>query len=368
MNYLGTILLSLVAGIAASSLFAEAVVVDARQHTISFEAVSTDCGLDMPLEFLLVGPNSDRDYESMFVTVPTVREIAVAMEAAGIQRGVAYDAATCRFWPVGNAVTIEPSLWELIRDTRDEPRAPVVYTGGTRGGDGIPDAATNMPAAVFAFYDLGQSLFLFNDSMPQSRVYGRFQPKVKIPKGEKRRFTIRWNGTNTFERIELKIEPGNLKTVLMTLKERSATKELDVLVSFAGELTVAEAVPAAQALALIDSLRVKLNGHPREGLFYRAFLPKAEWLDRRQRMMQPYELRLGGEHPELTAIDEDWSIPDATDPKLTERKLTFNDFDAEAMTDTVFFYAPKTMKLAELYRYLGRFPARVRNYYVFPLD
>ena len=41
---------------------------DAEKHSVSFNVVSTDCGVDMQLEFLFVGPNSDRDYEAMFIT------------------------------------------------------------------------------------------------------------------------------------------------------------------------------------------------------------------------------------------------------------------------------------------------------------
>ena len=52
--------------------------VDKANHSVSISAVSTDPGIDMQLEFLLVGPNSDRDYEAMFVTEASIAEIAAA--------------------------------------------------------------------------------------------------------------------------------------------------------------------------------------------------------------------------------------------------------------------------------------------------
>ena len=60
---------------------------NAERHTVSFYVVSTDCGVDTQLEFLFVGPNSDRDYESMFITKASVTEIAEAFDKAGFPKG-----------------------------------------------------------------------------------------------------------------------------------------------------------------------------------------------------------------------------------------------------------------------------------------
>ena len=42
-------------------------------NCVSFTAVSTDCGLDAQIEFLFAGPDSDHDYESMFLTEDSVK-------------------------------------------------------------------------------------------------------------------------------------------------------------------------------------------------------------------------------------------------------------------------------------------------------
>ena len=49
-------------------------------NSVTFTAVSTDCGLDAQIEFLLAGPDSDHDYESMFLTEDSVKDIAAAFE------------------------------------------------------------------------------------------------------------------------------------------------------------------------------------------------------------------------------------------------------------------------------------------------
>ena len=163
-------------------------------NSVTLTAVSTDCGLDAQIEFFLAGPDSDHDYEAMFLAEDSVKDIAAAFEKAGMPLGKPASAKSCRFWPIGTKVKMEPDLWSLVRDMRDERRQPIVWTGGTREPDGAPVAATNMPLAVFALYNLPQSLMQFDDALDQSATYGRFQPAVKIPKGEKRTFKFTWTG------------------------------------------------------------------------------------------------------------------------------------------------------------------------------
>ena len=59
---------------------ASGVSADPGKHSVTITAVSTDCGLDAPLEFLFVGPDSDRAYEALFVTEASVAEIADAFK------------------------------------------------------------------------------------------------------------------------------------------------------------------------------------------------------------------------------------------------------------------------------------------------
>ena len=310
-------------------------------NSVSITVTSVDPGLDCPLEFFVVGPGSDNDYESLFVAEDSVADIDAAFRKAGMPLGSPIAHKECRFWPIGTKVRIEPDLWTLVRDSRDEQKRSPVWTGGTREADGSAAAATNMPLSVFAFYNCAQSLILFDDALEQSVVYGRFLPAVKIPKGEKRTIKFSWT-------------PG----------ETNGGKHV-MTPDFPPEMTVEAAAKLAAALAQLDSPDTKVNGFKEGQFFYRAFVPRESWRDRKERLTQPYEVRFVEGKPDLTVIKEDWSDPDATDPKLEVSKATFESVKDRTDIDTCFIFAPRSMKLSEVYAVRPLLPKSVVNWYVF---
>lgn len=361
----------LVAPLLAESV--PAVSCDPAKHTVTFTARSTDCGLDTPLEFLFVGPNSDHDYEALFVTDAPIAEIAAAFAKVGLPTGRAYDGAACRLWPVGTHITIEPALTNLLRQTENGPYPALAYTGGARGADGLPVAATNSPNAVFALYNCAQSLLQFDDSLPQSATYGRFQPAVKIPRGEVRTFTFAWDGAVTHTAVTQPILPGKLAEALLTLREQAKDRALDVLCDFSPELTLKEAVASATALKMIDSVRVKINGVKEGQYFYQAYLPLEKWRDRKERLCQPPEIHLKGDAVAVTEIVEDWNEAEGLEPKLIVTEHTCADLATAAQhaeriaakTGTLFLYAPPTMKLERLYAFRRLVKLPFATWYVF---
>ena len=350
------------------ALQAANVVVDKAAHSVSFEVVSCDPGSAAPIEFLVVGPDSDHAYESLFQSVATVKELADAFDKAGFPRGNPVDYRACKFWPVGSQIEIEPNLWSLVKDIRGEEKAPVVYTGGLRMKDGSPDAHANMPQAVFALYDLPQSLFQFDDSLQQSPTYGRFIPAVVIPEKEKRILKFTWKGTPPPQKIELVLEPGKLQDAITLLKEKTKEGDIEVVPRFSPDMTLAQAAETALALSVVDSVRVKISGFVEGQFFYRSFMPLEKWRDRTERLTQPYELRLSNDAPmQLTTIKEDWSVSDAIDPKLIiTENASFDSIGKEGdITDTCLIFAPKSMKLAEIFKVRSLMPPKVVNYYVY---
>lgn len=314
--------------------------VTVSSNAVSFTAVSTDCGIDTQLEFLFAGPGSDRDYESMFLTDDDVGKIADAFAKAGMPIGKPVSQSQCRFWPIGTKVAMEPDIWTLVRDMRNERRQSVVWTGGSREGDGRPVAATNMPLAVFALYNCPQSLMQFDDALDQSATYGRFQPAVKIPKGERRRFTFRWGSETNGGKHELTPD-------------------------FPDGMSVGEAIKLATALDALDSPETKVNGFRDGQFFYKAFLPLEKWRDRKERLTQPYEVKFRDGKPILTVITEDWSNPDSSDPKLTAKEVSFDSIPKEPKVDTCLVFTTKAMKLGEVYSVAKLLPKSVVNWYVF---
>jgi len=165
-------------------------------------------------------------------------------------------------------------------------------------------------------------------------------------------------------RIELTAEKGNLQQILRQLQTASATNSVDVRISFSDMLTVEESRTFAQALAVIDSPHVKLNGAI--GLFYRAFLPLEKWRDRQERLNQPFELTLKDDgSDELLYIEEDWSV-EGNDPKLTPRRISPQQAGSHPKTDTCFIYASKTQTVGRVVDAMKSLKSsHISNWYVF---
>ncbi len=347
---------------------------DPSTHTVKFSAVSTDCGLDTQLEFLFVGPGSDKDYESMFVTDASINDICEAFVKAGFPVGVPYDFPGYAFWPSGPEVAMEPSFASLVREMRGEETPPIVYTGGRRDAAGIPDAEKESPMALFALYNCTQSILQLDDSLDQSPVYGRFQPAVKIPKGERKTFTFKWDGKTATRRIDVVLSPGRLQEVLSGLRDASRDSEVSVCCSFDPEMTLAEAVDCATAISMIDSRTVKFNCS--SNFYYRAFLPLEKWRERKERLAQPPEVLFREDGMILVnKILEDWSKDDSLDPILTVEPHEFDDIgkaaefaaSASGRTFTCLLFASPSMKLSTLVEFKKKAKSGILNWYVFKL-
>ena len=332
--------------------------------SLSFTATATGVEKGTPVEFVFAGQNTDRDYESMFILEDSVDGFCTKLERAGLPRGRATDSAACRLWPVGCNLKFEPPISSFIDGKMPEgiSASSPIYTGGTRLANGICDASTNMPASVFTIYSLSQSPIVYNGIYDQGVVYGSFTAGKSLKKGERVSFTVSWDAETLPRSIHLTIRPGTAANVLQRLKGESAKGELDVLIGFDETLTIAEATAAANALATIDSSRVKINGFT--NIFYRAFLPLVKWLDRKERLTQPFELTLGNPD-KLVFIEEDWTV-EGDDPKLTPKEISFEAVREHPRTDTCFIFATPQTTLSRVLRAKEKLSAaNIRNWYIF---
>ena len=348
----------------AISMCAASVHADAEGRSVKFSATATGIVPTTPVEFFFVAPGSDRDYEAMFITDDSAAKIAKAFEKGGIPEGRFLDERACRFWPAGRRIKITPDPWQFISDKElpDGP-LPLVYTGGERDASGAPVADTNMPAAVFALYNVGQSMIMLDDTLDQSVVYGRFIAKKGMEKGEKVEFTVSWDGASGTVQYPLLLEPGNLKESIEAMRSAATDCGLDVTPSFSPDLTLAEATTAANALAVLDSRQVRVNGFKDGQFFYRAFLPLEKWRDRKERLAQPLEVHLSATHVDYTVVDEDWNV-EGLDPILTPRTVD-HDEAVKVKTDTCFVFASSDTKLARLYEIKKSLPSSLCNWYFY---
>lgn len=301
-------------------------------NCVTFTARATGVDTTVPIEFVFAGPESDRDYESLFLTDDKPADIVAAFAKAGIPTGKTYDVDRCNLWPVGSVVEFEPKIdtFVKIKEDVDYRLYDTVYTGGNGNND--------MPLAVFSTYACGQSLFTFDDSLDQSVAYGRFVATKQLKKGEPVTFKVTWKGKST----------------------------VDTTPDFPADKTLSEAVKYAKALQLLDMRTAKVNGFREGQFYYQAFLPKEQWLDRKERLVQPIEVRVTATNVVTTVIDEDWSV-EGPDPKLTPRVVDFDQALAEKQkkSNVVFFFAPGDLKLERLYELKKRIPGTFKNFYVY---
>lgn len=338
-------------------------------NSVTFTATSTGIGAKTPVEFFLAGKGSDRDYETAFLLEDSVEELAAALEKGGLPRGKPLSQAACQLWPVGQNVTLTPPPSAFLDSTPPEgveAFPPVCYTGGARDkNNGRIEAETEMPKAVFALYDCPQSLFLYSGIFPQEVVYGRHVLTNALAKGERRSFTISWETRPSYRALDLELRPDNATALLETLKRESASGDVVVRVSFGSDVSLAACAAFANALAVVDSPHIKINGFKDGNLFYRAFLPLVKWRDRKERLVQPFEVTLDADgHAKAVRIAEDWNV-EGLDPKLTVHPVTFEEMANYPMTDTALFFAPKTIPFRFVQDILKKLPKTVRVFYVF---
>jgi len=373
----------------------DGIVADAASRSVRFLAEATGLEDATTVEFLAIGPLSDRAYESLFVTVPSPAAIASALERVGVPRGVPPDIAGARLWPCGEKLTLSakrlkpaaPSpaplaLADLLNDTaaKDEGailHSPFLYTGGQRDDAGAVVAATNIPCAVFALYSHGPSLLQLNGLFDQSSTYGRFTAGKPFKPGELLEMKLSWDGAAHVKTRAPVISATNIAEVLQSL-QAAATPDTDLFVTpvLDDSVTVARAAEIAKAFDMLDGNGLKMNGTAKDQFFYKAFLPDPAWRNRQGRLFQPFEIRLSADGSRtFTFVEEDWS-GDGLDPVLKPKTRAVTDWselpaclaqtgDQGAKVTVAFVYAPADTPVTKLSPIVKALTPRIGTFYVF---
>lgn len=352
-----------------SFILAAALTINPKEKSVTIGVVSCDPGVDQEIEFLIVGNGSEHAYESLFTTEASILDIAKAFEKVGFPKGKPVE--FCSYFPTGHRIEMKPSVTNFITDSQPQEKSlqSIVYTGGIRHQDDTPVAATNMPLALFALYNLPQSLIQLDDSLLQSPTYGRFKAKKKIKKGERLEITFKLIPNSCDKYLEAKFDNlQGAKTVLEMLKDASIKSPISVKPIFSDKLTVEESIAIAQALRAIESPRVKINGFENGQLFYSSFLPLEAWKDPKLRLVQPVEIFLGEttQDDKLRIVDVDWSDLKSSEPKYIEKFYKADQLDKISKQDTCLVYAKKNTPLKRIYDLKNRLPKTVVNWYVYP--
>lgn len=320
-------------------------------------------------EFLLVGPLSDRAYESVAVTVASPGDIVRAIEHLGLSRGGGVGSKPFRFWPCGERMvatvrrldvkgaTAKP-LQSLVADQDSESplvgEGGIVFTGGRWEGDVCLTDST-MPASVISLYNESGSILDVPFQVGQSDVYGRLSVAEMLPygtlleivlrplfppDGQTRVLPLTITVTKDDGKVKLVcasekgdlLAKGELSEMLLWLKARAdAGRELFATLVFDDALPLGVAAQVAQVFCMLDGKGLRLDGKAEDGLFPKAFVPLEKWREHKDRIPQPFELHLfrdsaGEIRKKMIFIEEDWTV-EGLDPKLTPRTYPFESWD-----------------------------------------
>lgn len=380
------------------------------------EAVGHRAGITT--EFLLVGPLSDRAYESLAVTVARPGDLVRALECLGVPRGGGVGSRPFRFWPYGERVSAtvrrldvpgqaERPIATLVQDAETE--SPMLGAGGLvfTGGRWAADAClseTNMPASVISLYNEAGTIFDVPFQVGQSDVYGRLTVAEIFPCGALLEFVFRpmpapgggarampLSVTASMEGDTVKLScagadgavcfGGGLAEVLKWLRGQSeAGRDLFVTLSMDDAMPLKHAADVARVFGMIEGKGIKFDGKSASGLYPRAFLPSEKWRDRKERTVQPFELHLsrgadGSVTRKLVVVEEDWNV-EGLDPKLTPKDYPFEQWQElsglveknggpDNKSAMLFVFAPADLPLAAFMPGVRALDGRLPLVYVF---
>ncbi len=354
-------------------LFGKTLIADKAAGTVELLAESTGIGANYEIEFILLGPLSDRAYEALAMAFDPPSEIAKAIAFLGVAPGEGPDLFRNRVISKGERFALSmrkagepPSAdrpadeWIADREWKTGPgflTRGLPYIGMRAESPATFDRA--MPAAVLATYDEPISLFGLPFPADKSATYGRFRAKTAQEEGASLVFTLKHlrapGGLSRVLPATLTVTPGGFERsadasplpaladpqeLVPWFKALSETgRDPFVRVAFAPEVTVERAKKVAGLLMMVDSEEGIRIDHPSRGQLYpRAFLPPEAWRDRARRTYQPWEIHIapkpetpGAFAKTLVQVEEDWS-GEGIDPILTPKSYPFETWaEAEAL-------------------------------------
>ncbi len=356
-----------------------------KEKRIEVLAESTGLAPDTIVEFLLIDQSSGRGYESLLWSYACPSDIHRALVFIGVAPGKPFSPNELRFWPRGERILLSVApekkrkgnekpvrLERLVVDRETNkplPETGFVFVGSKKVGS--PDGKSGLVYAADA-YEPKSIASLFNDptavldvprQVSQGEVYGQqlVSSEFDFAKNELVTITIEpeyRDGRQRVKDLTLQIRhrpitpanknpPGaNLEFILTDANGRQMTESPDLAAAFGvfsamtrrGQdpfvsilfdeaLTLAEVKKVCRILAMIDrAAGIRIEPPARGQLYYRAFLPDGELLERKERIFQPFELVLSKEGKGLSGTlvqhEQTWT-DDRPDPdlKITRRKI-----------------------------------------------
>lgn len=308
-------------------------------------ALGEFCGLpeDCEMEFIAIGPLSDRAYESLIITWDNPSEIAKAFTAMGIADGK--PAKTQRGLGMAQGERFSVSLKHIgkVKDEAFRPLSDFISDAFSPEGQevlvrGFPFVGANvkdddlMPASVLAVYTEAKSVLGLPYVAPKSIAYGAYRTKTAENPGAPVILAFRWmpmaDGSARVHRTSLAVNaetianPDAFLNSLRTLVEDP--RDVFLSVELDPSLTLAQVVPFATLMLELENKGGFVLDAPLGQIPIRAFTPQQSWKVREGRVFQPWEIEVfKGEdgttlEVTLSQILEDWSV-EGNEPALTRK-------------------------------------------------
>lgn len=323
-----------------------------KDRTVRIWAKATGISSGEPLEFVMIPPDSGKDYEALAVAFVKPSDVHAALEFIGMKPGRPVNYALDQYWPKGERVLINAE-WDEHMEHPQEARAPrkfhvrvedlilnanirkplpktgFVFTGSfwikpRNGGKPVYAADEQDSKSIAADYNDRSTVMDVPRQAPQSQVYGtqKLNPEYKLDAGQPMQFILEPEHKDGKLRVQdlsltIGMPPGavNPQAGKYALADASGKKigrddSLLSLLSSFGDITEAgqdpfvtlhvdDAVHLRELLGIYKVLKeldnedgVRIDAPPEGHLYYRAFFPKDEWRDRSKRLGRPWELHL----------------------------------------------------------------------------
>lgn len=306
------------------------VLADRKKQMVTILAEANDISAKSIVEFFVIDETSGHAYESLTSAFARPSDVLAALEFIGMSPGRPIDISKHAFWPKGERVImrIDGKRAEnyVYDDASDEPTAErgFVFTGGIM----IPDskdpakqvcaADVREPGSMCSNYNENESLLDIPRRAPQKTVYGHnlMTPELVLPAGKfvtitmepeyktgKKRVmdltVVLQDGGgpgNEIANVHCKVGDKNFSVAELIVYFRNLLEEGHdpfVTLRFEDGLRLKDITAFCTSIAPLDTDNGIRMEPPAEGcLYYQAYNPPAQFLNRTGRSYQPLELFL----------------------------------------------------------------------------
>lgn len=388
------------------------VLADVANKTVTVWGQNTGMGVGEPLEFFVISEQSGHDYEALMISFAKPSDIHQALEKIGANPGGPVSPNDHRFWPRGSRIVAEiewqpngsknpvrmPVEKTALYMGEDMPVTPWVFTGAPYLPN--PQNESEMvygpdlfsPNSISSCFNLQNTVLDLPFQGSKTQTYGNFirNPAVDAPAAQPMLLHLRMATEDEVEtavdldvrfygpEVRIDVEglenPGfpDLSDLGAFLNKREG--EIHYLQpDFGPELSLKTIRKLSGELDLmethLESVRIE---PPVEGqLYYKAFIPVAQYRNRNKRPTQPIELHFekSGEsewNVTLMELEEIWSkdkppvVLETPVPLESPKDLETYLEDPDNQNPVLFIYSDNTLTHQELQNWvrpvLDQFP------------